>query len=167
MHTDNSPGSLVAPVERVTIQTDIAYRDLIIAFEKQLGRYDHAIGEQLVRDQVPWAQAEDTIGSMKGPHGMMIFFRVDLGPTASLKGARRECTLYLIGNPLIATEIVSHDMRAGLLVPFGVQVYSEGGAGIISYILPSSTLGTLGNAEIDKIGKGLDEKIGTVISAMG
>ena len=166
MHADTTPSSMTASVDRVTFKTDLLYRDLIIAFENQLGRYDHAIGEQLVRDQVSWAETEKTIGAMKGPHGMMIFFRVDLGLSASLKGERRECTLYLIGNPLIATEIIAHDMRAGLLVPFGVQVYSEGGTGIISYNRPSSTLGTLENAEIDKIGKGLDEKIEVAIAAM-
>lgn len=162
-----SPSSISADVERVTYETNLPYRDLIVAFENQLGHYDHAIGEQLVRDQVAWAEAETTIGGMKGPHGMMIFFRVDLGPTASLKGDRRECTLYLIGNPLIATQIVAHDMRAGLVVPFGVQVYSEGANGIISFVKPSSALATLGNADIDVIGKGLDEKITAVITAIG
>lgn len=166
MHVSAAPTARSSEIERVTFETDLPYRDLIVAFEKQLGRYDHPIGEQLVRDQVSWAEAEETIGAMKGPHGMMIFFRVDLGPTASLKGERRECTLYLIGNPLIATQIVAHDMRAGLLVPFGVQVYSEGGNGIISYNRPASALATLGNAEIDTIGAGLDEKIAAVLAAI-
>lgn len=161
-----APSSLSAQIERVTFETDLPYRDLVIGFEKQLGRYDHPIGEQLVRDQVSWAEAETTIAAMKGPHGLMMFFRIDLGQTASLKGEHRDCTLYLIGNPLIATEIVALDMRAGLLVPFGVQIYTEGGNGIISYDRPGSTLATLGNAEIDKIGKGLDEKIETVVRAI-
>lgn len=160
------PQCFSAQIERVTFETDLLYRDLIVDFEKQLGRYDHPIGEQLVRDQVSWTEAETTIGAMKGPHGLMLFFRIDLGQTASLKGERRDCMLYLIGNPLIATEIVALDMRAGLLVPFGVQIYSEGGNGIISYNRPSSMLATLGNAEIDTIGKGLDEKIETVVRAI-
>ncbi|WP_232037356.1 DUF302 domain-containing protein [Sphingobium amiense] len=153
-------------LDRVIFTSDLPYRELVPAFEAQLGRYDHPIGEQLVRDQATWSDAEATIGRMQGPHGMMIFFRIDLGPTASLKGQRRECTLYLIGNPLIATQIVAHDIRAGLLVPFGVQIYSDGGNAMISYNRPSSALASLGNAEIDKIGQGLDAKIETVIKAI-
>lgn len=158
--------SVAKPVERITVETNLAFEQLADAFERQLGRYDHVIGENLASRHADWEEASTTIDAMNGPHGLMIIFRLDLGATASLKGEPRQCLLYLIGNPLVATEIVSNDLRAALLVPFRVEIYAEGGKAMISYDRPSSSLGTLENAAINSIGAALDQKIAAVIAAI-
>ena len=136
------------------------------AFEGQLQRYRHEAGQGLVERQAAWAEVETVIGPMVGPHGLMIMFQMDLGRTASLRGRRRQCSLYLVGNPLIATEIVNHDLRAAMLVPFRVEVFADEDGAAITYDLPSSSLATLGNAEIDVIGGQLGDKIAAVIAAL-
>jgi uncharacterized protein (DUF302 family) len=60
------------------------------------------------------------------PHGLMIIARVDLGGVASLSGHETRCSLYLVGNPLIANQIISIDLRGSFYVPFRVALYDDG-----------------------------------------
>jgi uncharacterized protein (DUF302 family) len=55
----------------------------------------------------------------------MIIARVDLGGVASLSGHETRCSLYLVGNPLIANQIISIDLRGSFYVPFRVALYDE------------------------------------------
>jgi uncharacterized protein (DUF302 family) len=109
-----------------------------------------------------------TLSKMEGPFGLMTFIRLELGTIASLKGTQRQCCLFLVGNPLIATEIVGHDLRGAMLVPFRVEIYRDAEAvgASLSYDLPSSSLATLGNQAIDVIGASLDAKMDKVVAAL-
>ena len=55
---------------------------------------------------------------MAGPHGLMIFFRVEQGQTTTLKADPKSCALYLVGNPLIAEQIISIDVRGSFMFRF-------------------------------------------------
>jgi uncharacterized protein (DUF302 family) len=76
------------------------------------------------------------------------------------------CSLYLVGNPVIANRIIEIDLRGSFYVPFRVAVHDDGGpdGSIISYDRPSSFLAALNRPELDAIGKSLDEKLDRVIS---
>lgn len=53
-----------------------------------------------------------------------------------------ETIVFTLGNPLIAKEIMKHDMVAGLNVPPKILLQAtETGGSCIQYDLPSSTLG--------------------------
>ena len=41
--------SMTNPVERITVETGFTFDQLVAGFEKQLGRYDRAVGAELVR----------------------------------------------------------------------------------------------------------------------
>jgi hypothetical protein len=58
------------------------------------------------------------------------------------------------------------DIRAGMLVPFRVELYEDGEGGVMSYDLPSSFLASLGKPELAEVGRNLDEKIGSVAHAL-
>ena len=62
----------------------------------------------------------------------MIMAQLELGRTVSLTGILRECSLYLVGNPLITSEIT--DIRAGMLVPFRVELYADTGNAVTPMI---------------------------------
>ena len=80
-----------------------------------------------------------------------------------LTGTLRACSLYLIGNPLITSEIT--DIRAGTLVPFRVELYADAGKAVISYDRPAS-LSTLENPAFDALGISLDAKMQNLIGAL-
>ena len=153
-------------VERVTVETNLSYRDLIGAFEHELGRWNKPVGDRLVATRAPWSEVQAEVAKMSGPHGLMVLLQADQGDVASLAGRALHCRLYLVGNPVIATGIINKDIRAGMLVPFRVQIYEEGGRGVLSYDLPSSFLGSLKNPALDDVGIDLDRKIAAVVQAL-
>lgn len=154
-----------ATVERVDISTGLTYDVLVSSFERELGRWDPAAGNLLVERQAPWSDVEREVDRMAGAHGLMIFFRADQGAVTSLSGHVKRCSLYLVGNPVVANRIISIDLRASLYVPFRVCLYDTGGPGgaVVSFDRPSSFLGVLGRPELRNIGIQLDQKIDGVV----
>ncbi|MET4212895.1 DUF302 domain-containing protein [Bradyrhizobium sp. LA2.1] len=151
-------------VERVEVETPFNFGGLVAAFERQLGHYDKAIGEELVRRHASWAEVTAAMDRISGPHGLMIMAHLELGRTVSLTGSLVECSLYLVGNPLIISEIT--DVKAGMLVPFRVELYADAGKSVISYDRPSSSLDTLDNRALDALGSSLDAKMQSLIGAL-
>jgi uncharacterized protein (DUF302 family) len=161
-----SAASSTSPITRVTVRTGLPYVELMAAFEKELGRWDVGIGAGLVAEKAAWDKTRDTINRMAGHQGLMIFTKINQGEIASLSGKPRSCVIYLVGNPIIATDILNIDIRAGMLVPFRVELYDDGEGGVLSYDLPSSFLASLGKPELAEIGMSLDQKIGSVGQAL-
>jgi uncharacterized protein (DUF302 family) len=156
--------SMTNPVARITVETGFTFETLVAAFEKQLGRYDRSVGAELVKKNASWEEVSATIEAMAGPHGLMIMSHLELGRTVSLKGTPRQCSLYLVGNPLIASETA--DIRAGMLVPFRVEIYVEENGAVLSYDRPSSSLASLRNNTLNTLGVLLDEKMESLIASL-
>ena len=102
------------------------------------------------------------------PHGLMIIARVDLGDVTSLSGQPHRCSSYLVGNPVIANEVITIDLRGSFYVPFRVALYDDGGpdGAVIAYDRPSSLLAALGRPELTEIGESLNRKIDAVATAV-
>jgi uncharacterized protein (DUF302 family) len=168
-----SPSNAVDPpvatyaVERVTVATNLTYQELIAAFERELGRFKPDVAERLHQRRAPWNEAEAEFTAMAGPHGLMIFFRVEQGQTTMLKADPKSCALYLVGNPVIAEQIISIDVRGSFYVPFRVCVYDPcDGRACIAYDRPSSFLAALERPELASIGELLDGKMEAVLAAI-
>jgi uncharacterized protein (DUF302 family) len=148
-------------VEYVEARTGLAYADLIDRFEQELGRLDPAATNDLVAQKAAWSQVKSKIERMAGPRGLMIIFRADQGAVTSLSGTTRRTSLYIVGNPIIASGIIGIDPRAGFYVPFRVCIYEGGNSAgaIIGYDRPSSFLGALAQRELVAYGNLLDAKI--------
>jgi uncharacterized protein (DUF302 family) len=161
-----APISSANSVKRVTVTTKLSFPQLVKAFEKELGKWKSSVGDALVSRRANWSEVKAEVAAMAGPHGLMIIYHADQGKIATLSGNTASCSLYLVGNPDIATRILRLDIRAGLLVPFRVQLYDDGKHGVISYDCPGSSLGTLQNPALSSVGVDLDNKITAVIAAI-
>ena len=117
------------------------------AFERELGHLDPLVPKHLVEWKAPWSEVEREIGKAAGPHGLMIIARADQGSLISLAGREKRCSLYLVGNPVIASRIIDIDMRASFYVPFRVALYDDGGpeGAVIAFDRPSSFLAGSGS----------------------
>lgn len=160
------PDVLDATVERLTIKTGLSFGALVAEFEKRLAHYEFDVGAALIDRGAAWGEVEREIDDMVGDKPLVLFLSINQGEFASLKGLPRHCKLYLVGNPVIATEIVNIDIRGAMLVPFRVELYEEDGVSCVSYDRPSSFLATLGNPALDAIGTMLDAKIDGVAAAL-
>ena len=157
-----------AVITHEDIATGLSYDALVTAFERELGRWEPTSGAALAERRAPWSEIEREVDRMAGPHGLMIFYRADQGAITSLSGRPKRCSLYLVGNPVIANEITDIDLRAGFYVPFRVCLYDSGapGGASIAFDRPSSFLALLGRPELDAIGSLLDQKIDAVVAAL-
>jgi uncharacterized protein (DUF302 family) len=155
-------------IQHTDVATGRTYEALAEAFEHELGHLDPLTGVRLIEEKASWNEVEREMARMAGPRGLMIIFRADQGKITSLSGREKRCSLYLVGNPVIAERIISIDLRASFYVPFRVCLYDDGGpdGAVISYDRPSSFLAALGNPALTEFGALLDRKIDDVATAL-
>lgn len=155
-------------IERTTVSTGLPYPDLIAAFEHEVGRWDPNAGPRLVAAQAPWSDVEREAERAGGRHGLMILGQIDQGALVSLAGQEIRCSLYLVGNPVIAARILHIDARGSLYVPFRVCLYDLGArdGACISFDRPSSFLAALEHPELTDVGALLDRKMDGVVAAI-
>jgi uncharacterized protein (DUF302 family) len=155
-------------VQHTSVATGLAYNDLVRGFERELGRWDLAIAERLLTTKASWSDVEREVDRMAGPRGLMIFTRINQGEIISLSGESKCCSLYLVGNPVIARKIISIDIRGSFYVPFRVCLFDQADAtgAVISYDRPSSFLAALERRELQEFGLMLDQKIDAVVNVL-
>jgi len=144
-----------------TLELRASYEDFTRSFEAILGRYDPAVMASLASD--PHA-AEANIARMEGEQGLMIFAVQNHGALFAMVGSHRKARRYHVGNPRIALQMTSLDIRAGLYAPLSVLVYeSEPGVAKVDFDQPSTLFGQFGNPGVTAIALELDRKLENVI----
>jgi uncharacterized protein (DUF302 family) len=63
---------------------------------------------------------------MAEPFGLMVHAKIDQGRITSLSGKSKMCSLYTVGNPVIANQIIEIDLRGSFYIPFRVAVHVPG-----------------------------------------
>ncbi len=155
----------------VTSTTHINYKSskpfdaVTAAIEKQLGRFDaEAFGAAMKNVSNP-AEVEAKVHAMEGSSGFMLFAMRDHGQLLSLKGKKAFARQYEVGNPLFAVEMTKEDLRAGEYAPLRIYVYvGEDTLTHVDYDLPSTVFGRFKLAQVDKVAKGLDQKLEALIA---
>ena len=69
-------------------------------------------------------------------------------------------------NPPFAYQALQNEKDIGLLLPCNVIVYEDNGAVFASSILPTVTMGTIGNKSLIEIAKQVEEKLKKVINSI-
>jgi hypothetical protein len=85
-------------------------------FDERVPLLDPSVTLSLVNSQAAWSEVEAAITQTLGPTGFLAVSRVDQGALMSLRGTALHATQYLVGNPLIATEVIG-SVRDGSLCP--------------------------------------------------
>jgi hypothetical protein len=167
-HLETVGTTTSAVIGRTSVATGLTYEALVVAFERELGRWEPATEKLLLARKAPWSEVEREVARMGGPRGLMVIHRIDQGAITSLSGNGKRCLLYLVGNPVIANGILDSDPRAGLYVPFRVCLSDDEGPGgaFLLYDRPSSSLAALGLPELAAVGSQLDGKIDGVAQAL-
>ncbi|TXK84889.1 DUF302 domain-containing protein [Paenibacillus sp. N3.4] len=153
---------------REDIPSGLSYEALMTAFERELGHWDRNAETALVKEHASWEKVQQAFAQMAGPHGLMIFFKIDQGRLVSLHNGIKKCVLYIVGNGVVAEPILTIDIRASLFVPFRVCLYDNGNptGAIISYERPSSFLATLNQPALYPYGSLLDHRMNCVVQCI-
>jgi len=82
----------------------------------------------------------------------------------SLRGTALHATQYLVGNPLIATEVIGSVRKGSLFAPFQAAIYEDQSGVHVSYMLPSSLFASLDDRGVAAIGERLDAKMENTVA---
>jgi uncharacterized protein (DUF302 family) len=138
-----------------------AFGDVVAAFEAELGSVeDPAIIPREVAAAAGRAEFEARIRAYEGRSGFMRFLTNDHGGWMSRIGVKARIRSYIIGNPLIAQTMITHDPGVGLNVPIRVLIYQTASGEVrLAYDLPSSLMSRLNNDEVTAAAIKLDAKL--------
>lgn len=128
-------------------------------FDERIPLLDPSVTVTLVSTQAAWAEVEATITPTLGSSGFLAVSRLDQGALMSLRGTALHATQYLVGNPLIATEVIGSVRRGSLFAPFQAAIYEDQTGVHVSYMLPSSLFTSLDDRGVAAIGERLDTKM--------
>ena len=133
-------------------------------FDKRFPVLDQSVTFKLVLSQAAWSEVEAAITPALGSSDFVAISRLDQGSLMSLRGTALQATQYLVGNPLIATQVIGIARDASLFAPFQAAVYADKGGVHVSYMLPSSLFNSLNDRVVAAIGEQLDRKMETTVS---
>lgn len=153
------PTTTTYAAARITIDSDHDFGTTRARFDERVPFVDPTALLDLVARGASWSQVETEIGQLIGPSGFVALSRLDQGALLSLHGKPIDATQYLVGNPLIARQIIDLNATAALHAPFPVAIYRNDQGVHVAYAQPSSAFGSLGSADIDLIAKELDARI--------
>jgi|ERR1700722_11207678 uncharacterized protein (DUF302 family) len=128
-------------------------------FDERLPLLDPSVIVNLVSSQAAWSEVEAAITPTLGSSGFLAVSRLDQGALMSLRGTALHATQYLVGNPLIATEVISSVRRCSVFAPFQAAIYEDQSGVHVSYMLPSSLFTSVDDHGVAAIGERLDVKM--------
>jgi uncharacterized protein (DUF302 family) len=146
----------------VVVASAKPYEQVISEIESivMTGKIDLAEVEQIVLASNSWEEFQATIEEKVGNLNLMTFTEIDHGSLMSLAVEGTKAKLYVIGNPLIARQMLEENLEVGLYVPLRFLIYENSlGKTQITYDKPSSLLFKFQNKKILTIAKMLDHKL--------
>ncbi|MCC5611805.1 DUF302 domain-containing protein [Nostoc sp. CHAB 5834] len=146
----------------IIVSSDKSFEQVVEAIESiaMTDKLDLAVVEQIVLASNSWDEFQEALQSKIGSSGLMTFTKIDHGSLMSLAFEGYKAKLYVIGNPLIAKQMLEQNLGVGLYVPLRMLVYeNQQGKTQISYEKPSSLLGQFQNNKILAIALMLDRKL--------
>jgi hypothetical protein len=98
----------------------------------------------------------------------MVYATIEALPLFAVAGHTTKAVEYLLGNHTIAETMYRHDPRAMLYAPLRLLVYADAdGNAVFSMDQPSAAFGSLGIAEVTKVGESLDRKVANLLRVIG
>ncbi len=154
-------------MNRIDIATGVEFDEFRSAFEKAAPPFDQASAQDIIERGGTWDEI-CTAAAINAPNGLMVYATIDALPLLRLAGHTTKAVEYLLGNHTIAETMFRHDPRALLYAPLRVLVYADDdGAAVFSMDQPSAAFGSLGIAEVTKVGEDLDRKVVNLLRVIG
>jgi uncharacterized protein (DUF302 family) len=153
--------------EHIVMSSNQPYDQVIQALEAQLGQGNEleAVFQHVYESHASWEQVTQSIEPLVGSSGFLIFSKLDDTVLLSLAGKPTKARLYILGNPLIAIQMMQHVPEVALYVPLRLVVYQdEQGRVFAAYDRPSSVLGPYQHEAIVRVSELLDQKLAVLVA---
>jgi uncharacterized protein (DUF302 family) len=155
-------------IQHVTVTSRRDFTATIQEFEKRLGTFDPEALKPLGEPNPPIEAITAKVEAMAGSSGFMRFGGIQkFGELLALAGKPAgKANQYVIGNPLIALQMVRHKIGVGLYVPLRILISEDAGSVThLEYDLPSSLLDQFGDPDVHAVALMLDQKLNALMSA--
>jgi uncharacterized protein (DUF302 family) len=154
-------------MNRIDISTGVEFDEFRAAFEKAAPPFDPAPVLEIAERGGSWDEVL-AAAAINAPNGLMVYATIDALPLLSVAGHTTKAVEYLLGNHTIAETMFRHDPRALLYAPLRVLIYADAdGNAVFSIDQPSAAFGSLGIAEVTKVGEDLDRKVANLLRVTG
>jgi uncharacterized protein (DUF302 family) len=152
---------------RVDIATGVPFDQFIAALEKAAPPFDRAALLEIVKSGGDWDDVL-ALAAKNAPNELMVYARIDATELFTVAGHQTQAIEYLIGNHVIAETMFRHDPKAMLYAPLRMLVHSDSdGNAIFTMDQPGPAFGSLGIADVTKVGEGLDRKVVNLLRVIG
>lgn len=146
-------------VKRVDVHTGIPYGEFVTALEKAAPPLDAGVYELIEEAGGTWDDVRAAM-EVNAPHHLIRYWRLNGTRALRLANSSTRSMEYLIGNHVIAESMFRHDPRALLYAPLRMLVWSDDeDHAVLSMHRPSDEFGSLGSAEVTKVGEELDRYV--------
>jgi uncharacterized protein (DUF302 family) len=137
-----------------------SFADVVAAFEAELGSVEDGAIPREVAAATSRADFETRIRRFEGRSGFMRFSTNDHSAWMARMGADAKIRSYVIGNPLVAETMITHDPGVGLNVPIRVAIFQTSMGDVrLAYDLPSSLMSRLRNEHVSAAALELDARL--------
>ena len=154
-------------MNRVDVSTGVEYDDFIARFERAAPPFDPASVAEIVERGGSWDEVL-AAAAINAPNDLMVYAKIDALPLMCLAGHTTKAAEYLLGNHTIAETMFRHDPRALLYAPLRLLIYADAdGKAVLSMDQPSLAFGSLGIADVTKVGEDLDRKMANLLRVIG
>ncbi|AEV76741.1 hypothetical protein MycrhN_6283 [Mycolicibacterium rhodesiae NBB3] len=144
---------------RLRYSSTKSFDELVNAVLNDVGREPVPI-DDIGKLYPDWESYEHEVQSHVGPHGFMLFGSFNHGGWIAKAGIHRKVLRLVIGNPLIAITMISHDVTAGLFAPVELLLTEEeNDTSALTYVVPSSLMVVEPNPPLLSAAQALDAKL--------
>lgn len=151
-------------VEHIRIDSNRSYSEVRAALDRLVPKFDDRIRVLLQYGEIARVKAE--LENIQGDAGLVIFSIAPQGDWLQVQSGRRNSLQYVIGNVLIATQMIKINLAAGLYAPLRVVLYeNKSGTATFEYDRPSSLWNQFGDEQVTEVAQDLDRKIYNVLIA--
>jgi uncharacterized protein (DUF302 family) len=155
-------------VEHVVVRSSRPYAAVKAAIEAYLPSLADigVLVAQLAAAKAPWEEIRRTIEQRMEPRGFSLFAAFDQGQLLALSGKPGKATQYVIGNPLLAIQMIEHEPQVALYAPLRLAVYETAdGTTYVSYDSFTSLVGPYRHPAVVEVAAGVQRKLEDLVAA--
>jgi uncharacterized protein (DUF302 family) len=148
-------------VERFSLTSSKPFDQVVGALDAAIGHPDMAEFVRSTHEARSFADLKSLVERGLGKSGLMLFMSLDHGAVVRKETGRDipRIIRFVIGNPLIMTEMAKHVPDAGSYAPVTVLVDERQDGVHLSYDRMSSLLAPYGNPNALQVAQDLDKKV--------
>ena len=148
-------------VERFSLTSSKPFDQVVGALDAAIGHPDMAEFVRSTHEARSFAELKSLVERGMGKSGLMLFMSLDHGAVVRKETGHDipRIIRFVVGNPLIMTEMAKHVQDAGSYAPVTVLVDERQDGVHLSYDRMSSLLAPYGNPDALQVAQDLDNKV--------